>query len=155
SGLAGTPAWTAESDQASANFGHSVASAGDVNGDGFSDLIVGASFYDNGQTDEGRAFVYYGNGTGGLSRIPHQYRSDATAPRSPLGRSDSQSSFRARQRTRSAGGRSLVRLEVEAKPLGTPFSGTGTVVSGTVDTGAPGAGGSYASITQPITGLTV
>ncbi len=54
------PAWTAESDQASAYFGSSVGSAGDVNGDGYADVIVGAPNYDNGQTDEGRAFVYLG-----------------------------------------------------------------------------------------------
>ncbi len=59
-----TVAWTAESDQASAIFGASVASAGDVNGDGFGDVIVGAPNYDNGQTNEGRAFVYLGSGTG-------------------------------------------------------------------------------------------
>lgn len=39
-------------------FGLSVGTAGDVNGDGYSDVIVGAHRYDNGQTDEGRAFVY-------------------------------------------------------------------------------------------------
>ncbi len=55
-----------ESDQAGANFGWSVSGAGDVNGDGYADVIVGAPSYDNGETDEGAAFVYYG-GTSGIS----------------------------------------------------------------------------------------
>jgi len=64
SGLSTTPNWTAESNQANAWFGWSVASAGDVNGDGFSDVIVGARLFDNGETDEGRAFVYHGSAAG-------------------------------------------------------------------------------------------
>jgi hypothetical protein len=68
--LATSPAWTAESDQAGAFFGYSVATAGDVNGDGYSDVIVGAHLYDNGQTDEGRAFVYHGSAAG-LSATPN------------------------------------------------------------------------------------
>ena len=64
SGLAAAPAWTAESNQASAEFGTSVASAGDVNGDGFSDVIVGAPLYTNGQAGEGRAFLYLGSASG-------------------------------------------------------------------------------------------
>ncbi len=63
-GLSLTPVWTAESNQADAAYGISVATAGDVNGDGFSDVIVGAFKYDNGQTDEGRAFVYHGSAAG-------------------------------------------------------------------------------------------
>jgi len=63
-GLSATASWTAESNQASSNFGCSVASAGDVNGDGYADLIVGARTFDAGQTDEGRAFVYHGSSTG-------------------------------------------------------------------------------------------
>ncbi|MGE5175995.1 MAG: integrin alpha [Hyphomicrobiales bacterium] len=41
-------------------FGISVAGAGDVNGDGFADLIIGAYQNDGGGTDAGRAYVYYG-----------------------------------------------------------------------------------------------
>jgi hypothetical protein len=68
-GLSMTPDWTAESNQVAALFGNSVASAGDVNGDGYSDLIVGAYAYDNGETDEGRAFVFEGSAAG-LSTSP-------------------------------------------------------------------------------------
>ncbi|MCD4812853.1 integrin alpha, partial [bacterium] len=64
SGMAGTANWTAESDQTGAEFGRSVASAGDVNGDGYSDVIVGAHYYDNGETDEGCAYVYHGSSAG-------------------------------------------------------------------------------------------
>jgi hypothetical protein len=41
-------------------FGVSVATAGDVNGDGFTDVIVGAYLNDAGGTDSGRAYVYFG-----------------------------------------------------------------------------------------------
>ena len=41
-------------------FGHSVASAGDVNSDGFDDLIVGARSNDAGGPGAGRAYVYLG-----------------------------------------------------------------------------------------------
>jgi hypothetical protein len=44
--------------------GFSVSSAGDVNGDGYSDVIVGAPDYDKGQDNEGGAFVYKGDPSG-------------------------------------------------------------------------------------------
>jgi hypothetical protein len=68
-GLGDTPAWTAQGDQAGAFFGRAVGTAGDVNGDGYSDVIVGAPFYDNGEVDEGRVYVYHGS-PAGLSNSP-------------------------------------------------------------------------------------
>jgi len=59
-----------ESNQAGAQLGFSVAGAGDVNGDGFADVIVGSHLYDNGQTDEGAAFVYLGGAKGIVSGNP-------------------------------------------------------------------------------------
>ncbi len=64
SGLSPTPGWTADGDQEFAFFGRSVATAGDVNGDGFSDVIVGVQDWQNGEAREGRACLYYGSSTG-------------------------------------------------------------------------------------------
>ncbi|GAG53072.1 unnamed protein product, partial [marine sediment metagenome] len=46
------------------NAGASVSSAGDVNGDGFDDLIVGAPWGDDGGSYAGEAYVVFGSGTG-------------------------------------------------------------------------------------------
>ncbi|HZE89104.1 MAG TPA: integrin alpha, partial [Verrucomicrobiae bacterium] len=65
--------WTGEGNQAGAEYGYSVASAGDVNGDGYSDIIVGAPFWESGsnQTDEGAAYIYLGSSTG-LATTPNR-----------------------------------------------------------------------------------
>lgn len=47
-----------------AGFGWSVATAGDINGDGYADVIAGAPYYDNGEQDEGAIFVWHGSSTG-------------------------------------------------------------------------------------------
>src|SRR6185503_12130423 len=59
-GLATRTAWIVESNQREALFGSALAGAGDVNGDGFSDVLVGAFQFNNGQVDEGRAFAFQG-----------------------------------------------------------------------------------------------
>ena len=67
--VGGTPAAAAaqlESNQASANLGSSVASAGDVDGDGYGDVIVGAPDYD----DAGAAFIFHGSASGIASGNP-------------------------------------------------------------------------------------
>ena len=47
-----------------AKFGFSLSLAGDVDADGYSDLVVGAPHADNGQTDEGNVYLYFGGPTG-------------------------------------------------------------------------------------------
>jgi hypothetical protein len=60
-----------DSDQAASRLGFSVAGAGDVNGDGYDDVIVGAYLYDAGESDEGAAFVFLGSATGIPSGDPN------------------------------------------------------------------------------------
>jgi hypothetical protein len=59
-GISGS--WNLEGDQAGANLGFAVSSAGDVNADGFGDIVIGAPNYDaSGQLSRGYATVYLGS----------------------------------------------------------------------------------------------
>jgi hypothetical protein len=62
-GLSANPDWIGSGDDErySEQFGHSVGTAGDVNGDGFDDVIVGAIGSEN---FGGRAYVYFGSSAG-------------------------------------------------------------------------------------------
>ena len=53
-----------QGDAAGDQAGFSVASAGDINGDGFDDLVVGAPYGDDGGTNAGEAYVVFGKSTG-------------------------------------------------------------------------------------------
>jgi hypothetical protein len=60
-----TPSWTFDGDQAGANVGFAVAAAGDVDKDGFSDLLVAAPNYDlPSALDAGRVYLFRGSATG-------------------------------------------------------------------------------------------
>ena len=50
----------AENDQA----GYSVSNAGDINGDGYDDIIVGAKYGDDGTSNAGEAYVVFGKESG-------------------------------------------------------------------------------------------
>ena len=63
-GLSAAGALTLEMNQAGAHFGHSVAFVGDTDGEGFGDVVVGAPMYDDGETDEGAAFLFDGAAAG-------------------------------------------------------------------------------------------
>lgn len=63
-GLPQTPSWIARGATGLERLGSSVSQAGDVNKDGFADVIVGAPGFSNGQLAEGRALVFLGSSTG-------------------------------------------------------------------------------------------
>ena len=80
SGITGTNATDAntriEGNQLGAFFGSALSAAGDVNGDGFADIIIGATGYPAGDpllsSQEGAAFVYLGGPTGIFATDPTQ-----------------------------------------------------------------------------------
>lgn len=68
-GVGTVPSWSFETNQIDAALGASVATAGDVNGDGFHDVLLGAPGFDRGERDEGRVLLFLGS-TSGLSATP-------------------------------------------------------------------------------------
>jgi hypothetical protein len=61
-----TPDWITEGDQQEAWFGVSVAGGGDVDGDGYDDILIGSSLFDRDEDhpDLGAAFLYLGSPAG-------------------------------------------------------------------------------------------
>ena len=71
-GLSTVAAWTYVGEQAGSGLGNAVAPAGDVNGDGYGDVILGYDGFDTGGVlDAGKALVFHG-GPGGLSPTPNR-----------------------------------------------------------------------------------
>jgi VCBS repeat-containing protein len=68
-----------QGDAADDNAGYSVSAAGDINGDGFDDLIVGAWLGDDGGTDAGEAYVVFGSASGFGSTVGGRQVIDLTS----------------------------------------------------------------------------
>ena len=150
-GLEAEPVWSVNGPMDDATLGK-VASAGDVNGDGYGDLLLGAYGYTGGQTAEGAAFLYLGNGghTAPLSRVPQALDPASGDPISPGQRSSLWDGFDvAVGQARGSWGSSRVGIAVEVEPLGTPFDGQGLVTS--PETTASGLTG--VALEQAIRGL--
>jgi hypothetical protein len=64
SGLAGTASWSAEGEADDAWFGASLSAAGDVNGDGYADVLIGSPRFAGGGFERGRASLYLGSPSG-------------------------------------------------------------------------------------------
>ena len=60
SNLSAAQGFTIQGDATGDEAGYSVSSAGDVNGDGYDDLIVGAPFGADGGRDAGEAYIVFG-----------------------------------------------------------------------------------------------
>ncbi len=63
-GLAGTASWHASGGQTAGGFGIAVAFAGDLNQDGYAELVIGAYRYTDDQSEEGCVLVYPGGPAG-------------------------------------------------------------------------------------------
>ena len=150
SGLGAAYAWSVAG---ASPLGAMVASAGDVNGDGFGDVVLGDTWYSNGQAQEGRILLYLGNGGDGLAVAPRMTRTASAEPIAMHGRSDAPDAFGANLLGRSAAGRDRLRLEWEAKPLGQPFDGSGHVLTPFTDSGVPGPDGSVVAFAETIAAL--
>jgi hypothetical protein len=158
SGIAQSHSWetTAITFGSQGLFGASVSGAGDVNGDGFAEVIVGAPNTSPQVNDaQGGTALFLGGGGHGMDRIPRMQQPFSTSdgPIALLGRSGDDDSVRLRSRARTAAGRDRIRVEYEVKPLGVPLDGSGTRFSSQLKTSAPGSDGSRTNYSTRITGL--
>ncbi len=64
SGLSASPDWTFQDDEAGSRLGASVDGAGDINGDGYADIVAGAPLYDGDYVEQGRVRVFMGSAQG-------------------------------------------------------------------------------------------
>ncbi|MBW2703435.1 MAG: FG-GAP repeat protein [Deltaproteobacteria bacterium] len=67
------PVWTAVGEASGHMFGKALDSAGDVNGDGYDDVIVGAPDYNTFYKDVGKAYVFHGSASGLSSQADWTY----------------------------------------------------------------------------------
>ena len=139
-GLGSTKSWAVDGGQAAQYLGCDVASAGDVNGDGYADLLAGSFGYDHGETTEGAAFLYFGNGSCGLDLRPQQRGASDARPVAHLGASDGPDGFRLAVTAKTPFGRGRMLIETEVKPLERLLDGRTTEVAVEyADTGPEGA----------------
>jgi len=134
SGLWPTAVWTFDCEQDYCRNGAAVTSAGDVNGDGYADVTVGAPEWDYidmfTSPDRGGVSTFLGN-SDGLTLHPRQIRVGGAFPIARLGSSGEEDAFRVSVLARTPFGRAFVKLEWEVEPLGVPFDGAGTETSAT------------------------
>ncbi len=119
SGLSAVPSWAAVGEGTNQRFGASVAPAGDVNGDGYADVVIGAYRYDN---TTGKAYVYLGGAElGGVAVVPRQLRANLSTPIS-LGGAASGQQFAVGLTLQSPAGRVRRQLQWQVAPRGNGFS---------------------------------
>lgn len=131
-------------------FGSAVSGGGDVDGDGYSDVLVGASNAAPSLSGEGAAYWFRGNSARSLGRITRQYDADLVTPLSTNGMDFSQPDyFGIGHRARSPIHRCRTKLKWEVVFEGQPFSG-GPITNSLLSTG-----NSAAWTTLPLAGVEI
>ena len=121
-GLASTAASSAQGAGSGDELGYAVAGAGDLNGDGFADVVAGAPFRDAPEDTSGTAYVYFGNVDPGRAAVPRQARADGSRwPVQPWGSSQAVDRLYLTMRATHPMGRGRVKVEVEACPQSVAF----------------------------------
>ena len=69
SALDGSNGFRIDGENEGGEIGSSISSAGDINGDGYDDLIIGASLADNNNPNSGSSYVVFGKASGFDARI--------------------------------------------------------------------------------------
>jgi hypothetical protein len=119
-GLPLWPDWGVTGEAQGDGLGAWVAGAGDVNGDGFSDVLGGAKYY--GGSNQGAAYAFLGNGTEGRQVLAQQIHTGGGGQLvPPWGLSGDTHSFHTSMFATHPAGRGAVKLQVEACPPGAPF----------------------------------
>jgi hypothetical protein len=137
-------------------FGASVAGVGDQDGDGFGDVIVGAPWFDWGESNEGIACLFNGGNAalGRPQRVAQHTGSPVLANVPPGGASNAPDAFRVFASMVNPAGRQRLKLEVEDCPPGAAFgsaSCTRTTTSEWQDT-APLFGLTTTHLVSPVPG---
>jgi len=117
-GLTVRAAFSASGEAPSNFFGTSSAGAGDVNGDGYADVIVGAPGY-SGST--GKVYLFQGGGSGRLVLASQLRSGDDPGQVQPWGLSLASDSLRVALQATSPAGRQRVKLQVQVCPPGVAF----------------------------------
>lgn len=152
-GVLSSTDWEVEGDQAGCKLSDGLAGGGDFNGDGFSDVALGAPYYTNGHSAEGRVIVYLGNEKG-LDRPARQMRSNGLVNVALHGNSDTSDGIVLKGLGRTPMGRGRVRTEWQMWWQGDLNAQPIQRASSDQDTGAPVSGpGSRAWVSTSVTGL--
>ena len=135
SGLVNYGDWRKQGEQLYSHYGTSVSSAGDINGDGYTDIIIGSPGFDNGQNEEGKTFVFYGNRKTGVRSTVQQYEPSSNNIISSGGISESNGNVKLNLFGKSSIGRSKGKIVYEYKQNGFPFSGS-VITNSTLSSGS-------------------
>jgi len=145
--------WNAVPADPNLDAGRSVARAGDVNGDGFSDVIVGAPCL-SPLSLPGEAYVYLGNHEyGGRTRRPVQSQASGSARLAIGGRTAVTGAFDFGLRAWSPAGREELHFVWEVRRHDESWDVATLEESLPHDPGLPGPDGAAVDFTCPVTGL--